>query len=145
MHPMAVCCSGGAASPTAPPALWQGLTGRGADGDDPGARASVHSITHYVTRSVPCVMCLQASPLLSCRQQRMHGCLGWGFPFITARTHSWALHTCRTHVHKCTRRLVNSFLSFATISYSPALETAAGHTRRNTHTVLCSALSKQLE
>ena len=100
-----------------------------------------------------CVMCLQASPLLSCRQQSTHGCLGRGFPFITERTHSWALHTSKMQVQKYTRRLVNSFLSLATTSYSPAhesdvcqlLQDTHAEKHRHTHTVLCSALSKQLE
>lgn len=44
-----------------PPAQWQGLTGRGADGVDPGARASVQSITHYVTPTMP-VLCVYSKP-----------------------------------------------------------------------------------
>lgn len=80
LYPIAVWCSGGAPETRramlSPPAQWQGLTRRGPDGDDPGARASVPSITHYVTPTVP-VLCV-CRPGLVCPTDSRAGLLKQG-------------------------------------------------------------------
>lgn len=108
---------------------WQGLTGRGADGDDPGARASVQSITHYVTPIVA-VLCV-CSPGLVCptdcrawllkqglsmaadlKQININPALAWWKHLIeniiTEKKHSTGLNTHNMQVHKYTMWLVVS-------------------------------------